>query len=581
MSDHNFFFNSPAVYFGYVTAGLQEMVDGLAYQYRESLNTASNVPVAMWGVGMYGQDEWKVTPHLTLTLGLRVERNSNPVCQYNCFANFKGPWAGLASVTSSDPGDVPYSSDIASGLHQAYPGVNAALPSPRIGFSWSPFKDNKTVLSGGFGLFYDNPAAGVVDDLLSNPPVSVAIRVRPKSGTLPFDPAGGAATWAASAAAFNIQDSYNQISSALTNLGSVFASPAFTAIEGTFQAPEWKEFNIQLQRQVTNSVVVLANYVGNRGTRIPYTNAWPNAFDPYGIYPGVAGILEAGGPPVPNYGQVTTLQSGAISNYNALNLTARKQFSHSFSALFNYSWSHNLDEVSNGGIFTYGDSLLGQINPLSLRTDNYGNSDYDIRQSFNAEWVVNPTFHFSNHFMQGLLSGWQYSGKWFWRTGLPFSITDNYWNGAITDGGGTILATPIGGAGQSGGCGVANASDVNGNGTPCLNANAFLNSGANSFNGFTGWSPQTRNQFRGPHYFDMDMALYKTFRFGEGRNIGIGVTAFNVFNHPNFGLPDSGLGDSTFGLLTGMASAPTSPYGSFLGFDSSIRVVQLSAKLQF
>ena len=168
---------------------------------------------------------------------------------------------------------------------------------------------------------------------------------------------------------------------------------------------------------------MLANYVGNRGTRIPYTNAWPNAFDPYGIYPGVAGILEAGGPPVPNYGQVTTLQSGAISNYNALNLTARKQFSHSFSALFNYSWSHNLDEVSNGGIFTYGDSLLGQINPLSLRTDNYGNSDYDIRQSFNAEWVVNPTFHFSNHFMQGLLSGWQYSGKWFWRTGLPFSIT--------------------------------------------------------------------------------------------------------------------------------------------------------------
>ena len=122
---------------------------------------------------------------------------------------------------------------------------------------------------------------------------------------------------------------------------------------------------------------------------------------------------------------------------------------------------------------------------------------------------------------------------------------------------------------------------MNGNGTPCLNANAFLNSGANSFNGFTGWSPQTRNQFRGPHYFDMDMALYKTFRFGEGRNIGIGVTAFNVFNHPNFGLPDSGLGDSTFGLLTGMASAPTSPYGSFLGFDSSIRVVQLSAKLQF
>jgi outer membrane receptor protein involved in Fe transport len=581
VSDHNFFYNSPVIYFGYVPNGLQEMVDGLAYQYRQALNSSSDVPVALWGVGLYGQDEWKVTPHLTLTLGLRVERNSNPVCQTNCFANFKGPFNGLASVTSSDPGSVPYSSDIAYGQHQAYPGVDAALLSPRIGFSWSPFKDNKTVLSGGFGIFYDSPAAGVVDDLLANPPASVAIRVRPTSGVLPFDPAGGAATWAASANAFNITSSYNQISSALANLGSVFAAPAFTAIEGTFHAPEWREWNIQLQRQLSNSVVVLANYVGNSGIRIPYTNAWPNAYDPYGIYPNVPGILEAGSGLVPNYGTVTTVQNGAISNYNGLSLTARKQFSQWFSAIFNYTWSHNLDEVSNGGIFTYGDSLLGQINPTNLRTDNYGNSDYDIRHNFNAAWVVNPNPHFDNHFLQGLFGGWQWSGKWFWRSGLPYSITDGYWNGAITNGGSTILATPIGGGGQASGCSGANVSNLDGTGTPCLNANAFLNSGAASFEGFTGWSPQTRNQYRGPHFFDIDMALYKTFKFGESKSIGIGAQAFNVFNHPNFGLPDSNLGDSTFGLIQGMAGLPTSPYGTFLGYDSSPRSIQLSAKIQF
>ena len=581
VSDHNFYYNSPVVYFGYVNAGMQEMVDGLAYQYRMSLNTSSDVPVALWGMGLYGQDEWKVTPHFTLTLGLRVERNSNPVCQTNCFANFKGPWTGLASVTSSDPGSVPYSSDIAYGQHQAYPGVDAALLSPRIGFSWSPFKNNKTVISGGFGIFYDSPAAGVVDNLLSNPPSSVAIRVRPKTGTLPFDPAGGAATWAASAAAFNIQDSYGTLKSDLAALGSVFTSPAFTALEGTIHAPEWKEWNIQIQRQLTNSWVVLANYVGNSGTRIPYTNAWANAYDPYGIYANVPGILEAGAPPVPNYGTVTLLQSGAISNYNGLSLTARKQFSQWFSALFNYTWSHNLDEVSNGGIFTYGDSLLGQINPTSLRADNYGNSDYDIRHNFNAAWVVNPAPHFNSRVMKGLFDGWQWSGKWFWRTGLPFSITDGNWNGAITNGNTTILASPIGSGGQAGSCGHGNIQDINGTGTPCLNASAFLDSASASFNGFTQWSTQTRNQYHGPHFFDIDMALYKTFSLGEGRSIGIGAQAFNVFNHPNFGQPDATLGDSTFGLISTMQGLPTSPYGTFLGYDSSPRSVQVSAKLQF
>jgi hypothetical protein len=114
-----------------------------------------------------------------------------------------------------------------------------------------------------------------------------------------------------------------------------------------------------------------------------------------------------------------------------------------------------------------------------------------------------------------------------------------------------------------------------------LNPNAFVNGASSTFTGYTALTSQTRNQYRGPHYFDMDMNLYKTFHFGEQRKLGVGVQAFNVFNHPNFGLPDSGMGDATFGQITGMANAPTSPYGAFLGFDSSVRVVQLSAKFIF
>jgi hypothetical protein len=574
VSDHNFFFNSPAVYFGYTGAGLQQFADGVAFQYRENLNLASDVPVALWGTGIYAQDEWAVRPNLKLTLALRAEHNSNPVCQFNCFANFNAPFSSLASVTSSDPGSVPYSSDISSGQHSAYPSVDRINWSPRLGFSWSPGRDSKTVVNGGIGIFYDNPAAGLVDNLLANPPVSVAIRVRPANGVLPFDPGpnGGASIWANSANAFNITQSYNQISSELSALGSLFEAPSITAIQGTIHSPQWQEWSLQVQRQLTGSTALIVAYAGNHGIHIPYSNQWLNEYDGYGLYTAVPGIPQS--PAVPNYGTVTEYQSGAVSNYNGLTVTFKKQFAQGFSAGANYTWSHNLDEISNGGIFTYGDSLLGQINPTNLRLNNYGNSDYDIRDLFNAYWVANPTFHFDSRFMKSVFNGWEWSGKWFWRTGLPFSVTDN--NTALINYAGVFLAEPIGGqAGQPGACNESAAT------TPCLNANAFVNGASASFTGYNALSSQTRNQYRGPHYFDIDMNLYKTFHFGEQKKLGVGAQAFNVFNHPNFANPDSGMGDATFGQILGMAPSPTSPYGSFLGFDSSVRVVQLSAKLTF
>jgi hypothetical protein len=574
VSDHNFFFNSPAVYFGYTGAGLQQFADGVAFQYRENLNLASDVPVALWGMGIYAQDEWAIRSNLKLTLALRAEHNSNPVCQFNCFANFNAPFASLASVTSSDPGSVPYSSDISYGQHAAYPGIDRINWSPRLGFSWSPGHDSKTVVNGGIGIFYDNPAAGLVDNLLANPPVSVAIRVRPANGVLPFDPGpnGGAQIWANSANAFNVTESYNQISTELSALGSLFEAPSITAIEGTIHSPQWQEWSLQVQRQLTGSTALIVAYAGNHGIHIPYTNQWLNEYDGYGLYTAVPQVPQT--PAVPNYGTVTEIQSGAISSYNGLTVTFKKQFTQGFSAGANYTWSHNLDEASNGGIFTYGDSILGQLNPTNLRLNNYGNSDYDVRNLLNAYWVANPTFHLDNRFLKSVVNGWEWSGKWFWRSGLPFSVTDN--NTALINYAGVFLAEPIAGqAGQPNACNEAAAI------TPCLNANAFVNGAASTFTGYTALSSQTRNQYRGPHYFDMDMNLYRTFRFGEQRKLAIGAQAFNVFNHPNFANPDSGMGDATFGQILGMSPSPTSPYGSFLGFDSSVRVVQLSAKLTF
>jgi hypothetical protein len=619
VSDHNFFFNYPRAVF----TGLQSFVDGLALELEQSDNLKSNVPVALWGIGGYVQDDWSVASNFKLTLGLRIERSSNPVCQIDCFANFIGPAAGVpsfvAAAAGNDPTVVPYnaadSGDIASGLHASYHGVDAVNWSPRVGFSWSPKRfNNSLVVSGGFGLFPDSPAAGLVDDLLGDPPNSVLLRVKNvAAGGVPvFDttsPNNPSATFLASGAAFNSGftsgQSFSQISTTLGDQGVVFEPPSFTSLNGTIHAPLYLEWNFQVQKQFGSSTAFQVNYVGNHGERILYTNSWINAFDsnygffypnpncsssscglppvidlPNGLYNG----LLPPSSPVPNYANVNQVQNGGISNYDGVTFTIRHQFAHWITGHLNYTYSHNLDDVSNGGLFTYGDGIQSQICPTSLRLCDYGNSDYDIRHLINGDFVVNPTFHVESSFLKQVVNGWQWGNKFIWRTGLPFQVVDNNFNGSILDGGSTILAQPIAGVAGQTSCGEGNASPF-GSATPCLNANAFVNSfpyGTNTtFTGYTSFSSQVRNQYRGPHYFDMDMALFKTFDIREKMKIGVGAQAFNVFNHPNFGLPDGGLGDSTFGQISGMTGTPTSPYGNFLGFDSSVRVVQLSAKLQF
>jgi hypothetical protein len=97
------------------------------------------------------------------------------------------------------------------------------------------------------------------------------------------------------------------------------------------------------------------------------------------------------------------------------------------------------------------------------------------------------------------------------------------------------------------------------------------------------FSTQRRNQYRGPGYFDMDLNLFKNFKVAERFNFAIGAQAFNALNHPNFGLPNNTFfsGDPTFGTISGMQGVPTSPYGNFLGFDSSPRVMQVTFKMVF
>lgn len=572
VSDHSFFYQNPQVYFGFTNDGLQNFANGLAYQYRRSKNIASDVPIALWGVGIYAHDDWRVAPNLTITLGFRVEHNSNPVCQTNCFANFKAPFSALASATNSNPGSVPYSADISSGLHQAYQDADVLNWLPSIGVRWSPSNDSKTVLSGGVGLFYDNAASTLANDLLANPPTSVGLRVRPATGVLAFDPgpAGGEATFQASANAFSIDKTFSQISSQLAALGSVFSAPSINSVQGTIHSPRVLQWNFQVQRQLNGSTVLIMNYAGNRSDRLIYENRWVNAYDAFGIY--APGVLPASAP-VANYGTVAQIQSGAHANYNGLQITLRKQFSHGLSGHFNYTWSHALDDVSNGGLSAFGaaDSLLDQLVPGTL-VRNYADADYDIRHVITADFVYAPRVKMSNVVANQIVNGWQLGSKITYHTGMPFSVVDG--NTAVGNGPASLLAIPTGQATVvDGGCGKA-AVD-----TPCLLTGGFVD-GA-SIAAYPGFSFQNRNGFRGPGFFGLDMSLSRNFRIREKVTFGIGMTAYNLLNHPNFANPDNTYGSTTFGQITSMVSQPNSAYGNGLGFDASVRVIQLNGRFTF
>jgi hypothetical protein len=600
VSDHNFSFVYPRTYWGQDNAatgiaGTTAFANGVAYEYSQSLNVNTDVPIKMFGLGMYAQDEWAVSRTLKLTLALRVEHGGNPVCGIKCFANFVSPWASLPSVVAgADSGTIPYNVDIKTGIANAFSGVDALNISPRVGFSWSPRNDSTWVVSGGFGIFYDGAPAGLLDNLTANPPNSTNFRVEPVNGTLAFDPthAGSAYTFQQSATAFSTGfasgGTFNSIYASLLPYGVTFAPPAFTALVGTFHSPRYYEWNFQLQKEIARGTAISANYVGNKGSNIPYANAWANGWDEYATY-GSPIIPQA--PPNGNYGEVVQWQSGAISNYNGLNFSLRHQASRALTFHLNYTWGHGLDEISNGGAVSSGNvynlstgaGIATQLNPTSLRKYNYGNSDYDIRHSLNLDYVYAPSFKTASHFLGAAINGWQWSGKLFARSGLPFSVIDGNYGFGNTAAANLVMAQPLAGVPQTtGGCGGGNASSAGILGAPaCLLSSGFYDAAGSATGTYPAFSTQARNQYRGPHYFNVDMGLAKNFTIFENLKLGLGAQAFNVFNHPNFNLPNADLSSRNFGVIESMAILPTSPYGAGLGFSSQARLLQLTAKITF
>jgi hypothetical protein len=572
-----------------VEPGLEDFFNGNATVYVQNNPLHPTAPMNTGGFAIYGQDEWSVLPRLKITLALRGEHNFNPTCDTNCFTLPTAPFSQLKLQGVN----TPYDQALNTGRKDAFGSIDNVNLAPRFGFTWSPRSNDKTVVSGGFGIFYDAFPAYITDQFVNLPYLVPVQLIGPDFGGPPVawaDPSGAAATVLTTAntirngnSALGIPSLANGLT--VTQLIAAGGSPpSVTGFPTKLRTPQYQEWNFQVQQALDSKSRITLAYVGHHGYHEGYPNGTLNASaNPSTLGPGF-GSQIAGYPvntPDPRFGAFTEWNSGAVSNNNELTATYSRRMSAGFVINANYTWAHALDEISNGGLLGVGvHNLLGQINPLSLRANNYGNADYDIRNQFNANWVWTEPYHFNNRAANGILGGWIFSENFITRSGLPFTVVDGT-TGISNAGTGVNTPTQLVALNPQQSC-------VNGH-SECFNSADF-----ESANDLGLFPTQRRNQFRGPGFFNSDFTFGKNFHVSERIRLTLGASIYNIFNHPNFQNPEDSWGASncsttppgqslggSCGQVNGQAAPPTGPYGSFFNGLPAGRVGQVQAKIVF
>jgi Carboxypeptidase regulatory-like domain/TonB-dependent Receptor Plug Domain len=539
----------------------------------QAFPTATEAGFVFNTFGGYVADDWKASDRLTVSLNLRLESYANPSCDTNCFSRLATSFTGTPDPNAAS---TPYNTMILSGQHNAYPNTQAVVWEPRIGIAWRPYRNSdKTVIRTGAGIFADEISGGLAENAAFNTPGLNAFTLG--NGMLAPGVPGSLFTTAAQAnqallSQFASGGSFNSISNSVPG----FVAPNFAAFPQNFHQPTYYKWNFEVQQDIGWHTVLDVNYVGMHGTHIPVGDQGLNAYCPTSVCPnGFAGLPAA--PANAAFAQVTQYMSAGVANYDGLTLSLQKRLSAGLSFNLNYTWSHALDDVSNGGvvnepfgILATNESVTSPQNPFNIRA-NYGNADYDVRHYISASFVLTDMFrHAGFHYGPNrIFGGWTLSSNWFFRTGLPFTVIDNANFGALLGYNyqGSIFASPLGNVPNT--CNNA----VN---SPCLTAAQFAPSGA-----LTGFGTIGRNTVYGPHFFDVDLALMKDVKITEHVMFSFGAQAYNLFNHTNFDQPVADIANPQFGSSIAAVGPPTSLLGSFVGAGSSPRFVEIKGSVRF
>jgi hypothetical protein len=505
--------------------------------------------------GGYVQDSWKVNRRLTLDYGVRYEPFIPwKEIQGRMGSFFPSLWASgtHSSVYPLAPAGLRFTGD--SGFNSQ--GVDSAYDHfmPRLGFAWDVFGNGKASLRGGAGMFWDSRINSTLFNIYTN--------TSPFITNVDVTNAGGAK--------ISFTDPYGSYGTP-NPFPAPQPPPATAAIPpqafltydpvSGFKDPVTYSWNIALENQISSSLSSRIAYVAEHSSH-EWTNVELNPF--------VAGtrVYNPAGCAATNscYSQpITEANTGGNTNYNSLQVSAEQRVRYGLTLLFNYTWSKALDNLPYNQAATSigsGNSYVYPTYVQNFRSLDYGPSDFDHRNVISGSYVYTiPKFlNDAPGAVRYVVNGWETTGIIQFRSGDPLTVisssANNSGSGQQRDRA-VLVGNPYGGAACKAG-------------THCK---SYLNPAGFTNNAVGTYGDVVKGAFVGPQYADWDASLARKFAFTESSYLQFRAEYFNLFNHTNFGDPNT-TNNSTFGQITS-----TSPQNA--NYTNDPRIAQLSLKLVF